>query len=159
MFGPVTCLVMRQLIEMAKYTHLRSLEGQDLRYEHTHIYLSFCGACLPSPNLGAGCSECPTFSPSQPPAATSPARPESAKTDSPPRDAPFHGQGRRRARTGGGTHRTSWGRSPIQWILANGKTPPVLPTSEGLLFNVEDSCELRTKHGKGRVSARRGLGG
>src|SRR4029077_8958018 len=66
MFGPVTCLVMRQLIEMAKYTHLRSLEGQDLRYEHTHIYLSLCGACLPSPNLVAGCSECPTFSPSQP---------------------------------------------------------------------------------------------
>ena len=71
MFGPVTCLVMRQLIEMAKYTHLRSLEGQDLRNEHTHIYLSLCGACLPSPNLVAGCSECPTFSPSQPPARKS----------------------------------------------------------------------------------------
>src|SRR6185295_5707583 len=56
-------------------------------------------------------------------------------------------QGRSRASTGGGTHRTSWGRSPIQWILANGKTPPVLPTSEGLLFNVEDCDEPRTKLG------------
>ena len=54
----------------------------------------------------------------------------------------------KRVKTGGGTHRTSWGRSPIQWILANGKIPPVFPTSEGLLFNVEDLNELRTMHGK-----------
>ena len=39
-------------------------------------------------------------------------------------------QGRRRIETGGGTDRTSWSRSPVQWILANGKTPPVFPTSE-----------------------------
>ena len=47
-------------------------------------------------------------------------------------------------KTGGSTHRTSWGRSPIQWILANGKTPPGLPTSEKLLFNFEDLNDART---------------
>ena len=47
-------------------------------------------------------------------------------------------QGRRRVETGGGTDRTSWGRSPIQWILANGKTPPVFLTSESLNRYVED---------------------
>ena len=65
-------------------------------------------------------------------------------------------QGRRRVETGGGTHRTSWGRSPIQWILANGKTPPVLPTSEGFHYNIEDLNDARTPHGKRRVLARRG---
>ena len=39
-------------------------------------------------------------------------------------DAPSPKQGRRRARTGGGTNRTSWSRSPVQWILANGPPPP-----------------------------------
>ena len=36
------------------------------------------------------------------------------------------------------------GRSPLQWILANGKTPPVLSTSEKLLLNVELLSEART---------------
>ena len=53
-------------------------------------------------------------------------------------------QGRRRVETGGGTDRTSWGRSPVQWILANGKTPPALPTSENLNRYVEDFDEPRT---------------
>ena len=59
-------------------------------------------------------------------------------------NAPFPKQGRRRVETGGGTDRTSWGRSPVQWILANGKAPPVLPTSENLIRYVEDFDELRT---------------
>ena len=54
-------------------------------------------------------------------------------------------QGRRRVETGGGTDRTPWGRSPVQWILANGKTPPALPTSEDLNRYVEDFDEPRTK--------------
>ena len=54
-------------------------------------------------------------------------------------------QGRRRVEPGGGTDRTSWGRSPVQWILANGKTPPALPPSENLNQNVEDFDEPRTK--------------
>jgi hypothetical protein len=37
------------------------------------------------------------------------------------------------------------GRSPFQWILANGKAPPVLPTSEKLLLNVEGLNDARTK--------------
>ena len=68
-------------------------------------------------------------------------------------------QGRRQVETGGGTDRTSWGRSPIQWILANGKTPPALPTSENLIRYVEDFDEPRTTHGNRRVSARRGWAG
>ena len=48
-------------------------------------------------------------------------------------DAPSPKQGRRRARTGGGTNRTSWSRSPVQWILANGKTPPALPPFENII--------------------------
>src|SRR5438132_8488369 len=61
------------------------------------------------------------------------------------RDAPSPKQGRRRIETGGGTDRTSWGRSPIQWILANGKTPPALPPTENLNRYVEDFGEPRTK--------------
>src|SRR4029078_9055854 len=53
-------------------------------------------------------------------------------------------QGRRRIETRGGTDRTPWGRSPVQWILANGKTPPALPTSENLDRYVEDFDESRT---------------
>ncbi len=45
----------------------------------------------------------------------------------------------------GGTRRTSWGRSPIQWILANGKTPPALPLSENLNRYVEGLNDARTK--------------
>ncbi len=37
------------------------------------------------------------------------------------------------------------GRSPVQWILANGKTHPVLPTSENLNRYVESLSEARTK--------------
>jgi hypothetical protein len=36
------------------------------------------------------------------------------------------------------------GRSPLQWVLANGKAPPVLPTSKELLFNVEPLSDART---------------
>jgi hypothetical protein len=57
----------------------------------------------------------------------------------------FVQQGRRQVETGGGTDRTSWGRSPVQWIFANGKTPPVLPPSENLNRYVEDFDEPRTK--------------
>ena len=53
-------------------------------------------------------------------------------------------QGRRRVETGGGTDRTSWGRSPAEWILANGTTPPVLPTSENFSQYVEDFDEPKT---------------
>jgi hypothetical protein len=50
------------------------------------------------------------------------------------------------------------GRSPLKWILANGKAPTVLPTSEELL-HVEPLSDVRTPYGKGRVSARRGWAG
>ena len=43
-----------------------------------------------------------------------------------------------------GTGRTSWGRSPIRWILANGKAPPMLPIFESLLYNVEGLNDART---------------
>jgi len=75
------------------------------------------------------------------------------------RDVPCPKQGRRRVETGGDTDRTSWGRSPVQWILANGKTPPAIPTSETLNRYVEDFDESRTTHGKRRASARRGWAG
>ncbi len=53
-------------------------------------------------------------------------------------------QGRRRIETGGGTDRTSWGRSPVSWILATGTTPPVLQSSVNLNRYVEDFDEPRT---------------
>jgi len=37
------------------------------------------------------------------------------------------------------------GRSPVGWILANGKAPTVLPTSEKLLLNVEPLSDARTQ--------------
>jgi len=45
-------------------------------------------------------------------------------------DAPFRGQGRSERR--GEEVRTALraGRSPVEWILANGKTPLVIPGSE-----------------------------
>ena len=43
--------------------------------------------------------------------------------------------------------------------LGERKTPPVLPISEGLLFNVEDLSDARTTHGNRRVSARLGWAG
>jgi len=36
------------------------------------------------------------------------------------------------------------GRSPLEWILANGKIPTLLPISEKLFLNVEDLSEVRT---------------
>ena len=36
------------------------------------------------------------------------------------------------------------GRSPLEWILANGKAPTVLPTSEKPLLNVEGLSDART---------------
>jgi hypothetical protein len=59
-------------------------------------------------------------------------------------------------KAGGGTDRTSWGRSPVQWILANGKTPPAIPPSENLNRYVEGLNDARTLHGYRCVSARRG---
>ena len=35
------------------------------------------------------------------------------------------------------------GRSPLQWVVANGKAPTLLPTSEELLFNVEGLNDAR----------------
>jgi hypothetical protein len=37
------------------------------------------------------------------------------------------------------------GRSPLEWIFANGKSPPVLPASEKPLLNVEPLSDARTK--------------
>jgi hypothetical protein len=37
------------------------------------------------------------------------------------------------------------GRSPLQWVLANGKSPPVFPISETLLLNVEGLSDARTQ--------------
>jgi hypothetical protein len=37
------------------------------------------------------------------------------------------------------------GRSPMRWVLANGKAPPVFPTSEKSLLNVEGLNDARTK--------------
>jgi hypothetical protein len=39
------------------------------------------------------------------------------------------------------------GRSPLEWILANGESLPALPTSEKPLLNVEPLSEARTKLG------------
>ena len=36
------------------------------------------------------------------------------------------------------------GRSPLEWILANGKSIPVLPISEKPLLNVEPLSDART---------------
>jgi len=37
------------------------------------------------------------------------------------------------------------GRSPLVWILANGKAPIAIPTSEKPLLNVEPLSDARTK--------------
>ncbi|TLY19607.1 MAG: hypothetical protein E6K66_10800 [Nitrospirae bacterium] len=50
-----------------------------------------------------------------------------------------------RVKARGGTHRTLWGRSPLEWILANGKAPTVIPASEKLFLNVEGLNDARTK--------------
>jgi hypothetical protein len=54
-----------------------------------------------------------------------------------------HGRSERRGEEVHTTLRV--GRSPSQYILANGKTPTVLPTSETLLLNVESLTDARTK--------------
>ena len=51
------------------------------------------------------------------------------------------------------------GRSPLVWILANGKAPTAFPTSEKLLLKVEPLSDARTKFGERRVLARRGREG
>jgi len=51
------------------------------------------------------------------------------------------------------------GRSPLEWILANGKSIPVLPISEKPLLNVEPLSDARTPLGARRVSAHRGWAG
>ena len=62
--------------------------------------------------------------------------PQDAQKDRPARP--------QRVKIRGGTHRTLWGRSPMQWTLANGKTPPVLPPSENLSRYVEGLNDART---------------
>ena len=58
-------------------------------------------------------------------------------------DAPLHKQGRSERR-GEEVHTARRvGRSPLEWILANGKTPTTFPISEKLLFNVEPLSEAR----------------
>ncbi len=74
-------------------------------------------------------------------------------------DAPRPRQGR--SERGGEEVHTALrvGCSPLEWILANRKSPPVLPSFEKPLLNVELLSEARTPHGKGRVSTRRGRAG
>lgn len=76
-------------------------------------------------------------------ATISPSRPEPAKTDSSPWDAPCPKQGRSEQRGEEVQTALCVGRSPQKWILANGKAPTVLPTSEELL-HVEPLSDTRT---------------
>jgi len=48
------------------------------------------------------------------------------------------------------------GRSPLQWVLANGKAPPAFRTSEKLLLSVEGLTDARTLLGERCVLAHRG---
>ena len=59
-------------------------------------------------------------------------------------DAPFRGQCRRERRGEEVQTALRVGRVSLQWILANGKVPPVLPTSEKFLLNVEPLSDART---------------
>ena len=59
-------------------------------------------------------------------------------------DAPFRVQGRSKRRGEEVPAALRVGRSPLQWVLANGKTPTAFPTSEKLLLNVEPLSEART---------------
>jgi len=59
-------------------------------------------------------------------------------------DAPFPKQGRSEYRTEEVHTALRVGRSPLQWVLANGKSPPVFPISEKLLLNVEGLDDART---------------
>ena len=60
-------------------------------------------------------------------------------------DAPCPRQGRRERR--GEEVRTALrvGRSPLQWVLANGKAPTAFPISEKLRLKVEPMSDARTK--------------
>ena len=51
------------------------------------------------------------------------------------------------------------GRSPLQWVLANGKAPTAFRTSEKLRLTVEPLSDARTMLGERRVSARQGWAG
>ena len=60
------------------------------------------------------------------------------------RDAPFRRQGRSERR-GEEVHTALCvGRSPLKWILANGKAPPGIPRSERLSSYVEPLSDART---------------
>ena len=89
----------------------------------------------------------------------SPSQPESDKADSSPWDAPFRGQGRNERRAEEVQTALRVGRSPLQWVLANGKAPQGFRHPSGSLRYVEPLREARTPHGKRRVSARRGWAG
>jgi hypothetical protein len=66
---------------------------------------------------------------------------QTGQTSHPPtparRDAPFREQGRSERRSTEVQTALRVGRSPQEWILANGKVPPALPTSENLIRHVE----------------------
>jgi len=59
-------------------------------------------------------------------------------------DAPCPEQGRSERRAEEVQTALRVGRSPIQWILANGKAPTVFRTSEEPLLNVEGLSDART---------------
>ncbi len=56
-------------------------------------------------------------------------------------DAPFRVQGRSKRRGEEVPTALRVGRSSLQWVLANGKTPTAFPTSEKLLLKVEPLSE------------------
>ena len=78
-------------------------------------------------------------------AVISPSHPESAKTDSSPRDAPCPKQGR--SERGAEEVQTALrvGRSPLEWILANGKAPSSASDIRETPLNVEPLSDARTK--------------
>jgi hypothetical protein len=59
-------------------------------------------------------------------------------------DAPFRRQGRSERRGEEVQTALRVGRSPLRWVLANGKAPPALPTSENLIWYVELLSDSRT---------------
>ena len=74
-------------------------------------------------------------------------------------DVLFHGQGRSACRAEEVQAAPRVGRSPLVWILANGKASTAIQISENLLWDAEDLNDARTLHGKGRIPARPGSGG
>jgi hypothetical protein len=60
------------------------------------------------------------------------------------RDAPFRGQGRSERRAEEAQTALRVGRLPFEWFLANGKTPPVLPTYGNFFWYVELLSDART---------------